>query len=186
MKITAMKRALGPPLGLLGCAAISLACGCRWFETEAQLQQLYTQSDAVLMGQAVAAIGPRDARRSPRFLGDDVLVRVIAWKKGAVRRDTVVVLQADGNCNRPFVAGDTVYVFAHAIREVRALPRHDEHSYSYFEEEKQVFYKDDGVAAVQQYRAWARRFPAVTTNQCTSFTKQHRLVPAFFRALKKK
>ncbi|MBF9143238.1 hypothetical protein [Hymenobacter properus] len=186
MNIAAMKRACGPPLCLFACAAISLACGCRWFDTEAQLQQLYAQSDAVLVGQAVAALGPRDARRSPRFLGDDVLVRVIAWKKGPVRRDTVVVLQADGNCNRPFVAGDTVYVFARAIRGVQALPRHDERSYSYFEEAKQVFYKDSGAAAVQQYREWARRFPAITTNQCTSFTKQHRLVPAFFRALKEK
>jgi hypothetical protein len=178
-----MERKITPLLCLLSAAALSLACGCRWFDTEAQLQQLYEQSDAVFVGQAFAAIGPRAPGRNRRWLGDDVLLRVLAWKKGPSGRDTVAVMQADGNCTRAFVAGDTVYVFARTIRRVQGLSRHDpEHRYSCFDEEKQLFYKDGGPAAVKQYRQWARRFPAVHTTQCTSFTKQHRLVSSFFRA----
>ncbi|GAA4370947.1 hypothetical protein GCM10023185_45940 [Hymenobacter saemangeumensis] len=185
-----MPRSTGPLLCLLSLAALCLACGCRWFETEEQLQQLYNQSDEVFAGQPLAAIPPGEPGMSKRFLGGyDVLLRVTRRLKGQTRRDTLLVLQGYDNCARKFVKGDTVYVFAHTVRHVQALPREDEEDEgedSYFDEQLQTYYKSGGTFRVKRYQKWARRYPAVATNQCISFTNQHALVPAFFRAKKDK
>ncbi|GAB3879104.1 hypothetical protein GCM10028824_41970 [Hymenobacter segetis] len=167
---------------LLGGAAVSLACGCWWFETEAQLQHIYDQSEEAFVGQAIAAIAPHEPGRNRRFLGYDVLLRVTSRKKGLVRRDTVLVLQEESNCARPFVKDDTVNVFAHVIRHVQPLLQPGQEHYSYFDEQRQSFYRSGGAAVVKRDQQWAGRFPAITTNQCISFTNRHRLVPAFFRA----
>ncbi|GAB3862400.1 hypothetical protein GCM10028822_43070 [Hymenobacter terrigena] len=159
-----------------------MACSCRWFESEAQLQQLYDQSDAVFIGRAFAAIAPRTPGTGPRLLGPDVLVQVTRWKKGRPRRDTVLVLQTDSNSARAFTKGETVYVFARDIRRVQVLPPQAEEPYSHFDESQHVFFRSGEPTEVNQYQQWAKRFPAVTTNQCASFTKDHRLVPASLQA----
>ncbi|RTQ46545.1 hypothetical protein EJV47_21575 [Hymenobacter gummosus] len=179
-----MRRCL-PLLLLLTAAAVSLACSCVWFETEEALQDLFDESDVVLMGHAVRSLTPDlDRRPSKKYLGYNVLFRVTRVYKGQLRADSIFVLQqAEGNCARPFKRQDTVLVFGTAVRAVRRAPRSDDSHYDPgVQDSTRIYYSARRSRHHRLLRRLHARHFTLTTSQCVSFNPHNELIAAFIRA----
>jgi|GEM_PF-2987330 len=160
---------------------VSLGCGCRWFETNAQLQDLYNESEVVLIGRPIQNVNPQKRYPNAKFLGFDVLLKVVSVEKGQVRNDTVLVIQGNDNCARAFYPGEKVIVFGSQVSQLRTWSDARNSIGLRFGDEGRTHYAPSDTSFAL-YRRLHDRHTTIGTNQCVTFTPDDRLVADFIRA----
>jgi len=172
------------PLRLTAITAagfVSIACGCKWFDTEQQVQELFDESDYTFIGQPIQALNPAE-KLDKRFLGYDVLMKVQTLKKGRMTTDTVVILQQESNCARRFILRDTLVVFGSKVAQLQRVRPDSQQPDSGFADDGKTFLVNQPSRTFARYQKARARYPVVVTSQCISFNLRHLLVARFIRA----
>ena len=173
------------PVSIVAIAAISLACNCRWFKTQAQIQALFDESDYVFVGRPIKTINPYEKSSNKRNLGRDIMVKVISAKKGVYKSDAVIILQGESNCAKYFIQKDSVIVFGHKIENINRVSSQSEKQYTAFDYETKTIYINRENKMFKQYKVLQAKYDAVETTQCISFSLRYRPVAEFMQSLKK-
>ncbi|GAB2848604.1 hypothetical protein [Hymenobacter ruber] len=181
-----MKSTAASKLLLVFGILVSFACNCKWFETNAQLEELYNESDLVLVGQPIKSINPQKRHPNAKYLGFDILLKVTSVEKGEVKVDTVLILQDNSNCARAFMPKENVIVFGTKIKNVQARNVLDDNADLGYNDKDSSYYYPANDLSYSLYKGMYARYTTVTTSQCISFATREKLVADFVHAKKRR
>jgi hypothetical protein len=164
---------------LVFSALICICCNCKWFETIAALQELFEDSDVVVVGLPIKNVDVSPVEDDAKRVGYHVLFKVISSQKGAAAGDTLFILQGDDNCARRFRQADTIMLFGSSIKRVRKAKRNTE--YLSFDTGN-TFYVSRLSKSFRLYKHLGQAHSSVFTSQCIAFPlRAHSPAAAFLR-----